>query len=323
MVTVSAVVPATDRPITLERCLDAIARADLAPDEVVVVEQPSELSAAGARNVGVSRAMGDVIVFVDADVEVHRDAFVGIRAAFAADPALAAVYGSYDDTPGAPSTVSAFRNLLHHHVHHAGAGPADTFWTGLGAVRRDAFLDIGGFDEARYPYPSVEDIDFGRRLSDSGEPILLDPTIQGTHLKAWTLRSMLWTDFARRGIPWVALECRRRRLSSSLNLGWRHRLSAAACVVGAAAAVLRRYSVALIALAVLVVLNRSFYTFLLRRQGLVRAFAGVGLHAMHHLVAVAAVPAGVVAALGAFATTAWSRRRVPAPVASDEATLVE
>ena len=234
MVTLSAVVPATDRPVTLERCLDAIARADVAPDEVVVVEHPSELSAAGARNEGVRRATGDVIVFVDADVEVHRDAFVGIRAAYAADPALAAVYGSYDDSPRAPTTVSAFRNLLHHHVHQAGAGPADTFWTGLGAVRRTAFLDIGGFDEARYPHPSVEDIEFGRRLSDAGQPILLDPTIQGTHLKAWTLRSMIWTDFARRGIPWVALECRQRRLSSSLNLGWRHRLSAAACVIGVA-----------------------------------------------------------------------------------------
>ena len=187
MVSLSAVVPATDRPATLERCLDAIARADLGPDEVVVVEQPSELSAAGARNEGVSRVTGDVIVFVDADVEVHPDTFVGIRAAFAADPALAAVYGSYDDSPAPrrrcrPSATSCTTTFT-----TRAAGPADTFWTGLGAVRRDAFLDIGGFDEARYPYPSVEDIDFGRRLSDSGRPILLDPTIQGTHLKAWTL----------------------------------------------------------------------------------------------------------------------------------------
>ena len=134
---------------------------------------------------------------------------------------------------------------------------------------------------------------------------------------------MIWTDFARRGIPWVALECRQRRLSSSLNLGWRHRLSVAACVIGVAATLLRRFGIALVALAVLVALNRSFYAVLLRRQGLVRAFAGVGLHAMHHLVAVVAVPVGVAAALGALATEAWSRRRVPVPVASDEATLVE
>ena len=46
-------------------------------------------------------------------------------------------------------------------------------------------------------------------------------------------------------------------------------------------------------LALLVALNRSFYALLVRRQGLHRAIVGVGLHTLHHLVAVAAVPVGV------------------------------
>ena len=45
-----------------------------------------------------------------------------------------------------------------------------TFWTGLGAVRRDAFLAVGGFDGARYPHPSIEDIELGRRLFAAGGP---------------------------------------------------------------------------------------------------------------------------------------------------------
>ena len=36
--TIAAVVPATDRPPTLERCLAAIRDADRAPDEIVVVD---------------------------------------------------------------------------------------------------------------------------------------------------------------------------------------------------------------------------------------------------------------------------------------------
>ena len=107
-------------------------------------------------------------MFVDADVAVHPDAFTRLRAAFAADRDLVAVYGSYDDSPADRATVSAFRNLLHHHVHQSGAGPAETFWTGLGAVRRSHFLAVGGFDEARYPHPSIEDIDFGHRLAPTG-----------------------------------------------------------------------------------------------------------------------------------------------------------
>ena len=132
-------------------------------------------------------AKGDVVVFVDADVLPHADAFTTDPGAFEADPALTAVFGSYDDAPAEPGIVSQFRNLLHHHVHQQGAGEATTFWAGLGAVRADAFRAEGGFDAERYPLPSVEDIDLGTRLVADGGRILLDPLLQGTHLKRWTL----------------------------------------------------------------------------------------------------------------------------------------
>ncbi|HEU5111422.1 MAG TPA: glycosyltransferase, partial [Micromonosporaceae bacterium] len=230
----SAVVPATDTPATLDRCRAALAASDRPPDELIVVDGPAELSAAAARNAGAVEARGDVLLFVDADVEVHRDALTRIRDAFGDDSDLAAVFGSYDDRPSASGRVSVFRNLLHHHVHHHGAGPAETFWTGLGAIRTSVFADVGGFDEDRYRHASIEDIELGDRLRRGGHRIVLDPAIQGTHLKAWTLRSMVRTDFARRGVPWVALQVGNRRMSAALNLGWRHRVSALACVVACA-----------------------------------------------------------------------------------------
>jgi GT2 family glycosyltransferase len=297
VLTLSVVVPATDAPPTLSRCRSAIEAADDGPDEIVVVDGPADLSAAAARNVGVARATGDVVVFVDSDVEVHPDAFTRIRAAFTASPGLAAVFGAYDDAPSAPGRVSAFRNLLHHHVHHRDAGPAETFWTGLGAVRRTSFLAVGGFDERRYPHPSIEDIDLGDRLRRRSDQILLDPSIQGTHLKAWTLRSMLWTDFARRGIPWVALQVRNRRVSRSLNCGWSHRASALACVAFLGAMTIGHLPVAAATLGAFVALNWSFYRLLSRRQGLLDAAVGIALHGLHHVVSIAAVPAGVVVAL--------------------------
>ena len=51
-----------------------------------MVDGPTSLSAAGARNAGVERATADVVVFVDADVAVRPDAFTRLRAAFASDP---------------------------------------------------------------------------------------------------------------------------------------------------------------------------------------------------------------------------------------------
>ena len=323
--TLSVVVPATDEPLTLPHCIRAIAAADDGPDELVVVDEPATLSASAARNVGARRVSGDVVVFVDADVEVHPDAFTRIRAAYAADPDLVAVYGAYDDAPTTRTTVSAFRNLLHHHVHRTGAGPSETFWTGLGAVRRREFLAVGCLDEERYPHPSIEDIELGHRLSHAGARVVLDPAIQGTHLKAWTLRSMLWTDFARRGVPWVALQVQRRRLSSALNLGWRHRLSAAVCLAGVLGAVVFHslFHVFLAAaLVALCALNHAFYALLVRRQGAGRAMVGVVLHALHHLVAVAAVPVGIAAGLVAESrATAERRRSVPAAI--PESSLAE
>jgi GT2 family glycosyltransferase len=288
--TLSVIVPATDRPTTLASCLAAIAAAAGPPDEVIVVDEPSTLGAAAARNRGAGRASGDVLVFVDADVAVHPDAFARIRARFDAESNLSALFGSYDDEPAGQGVVSAFRNLLHHHVHHEGPGPAETFWTGLGAVRRDAFERVGGFDD-RLDW--LEDIDLGMRLTAAGARIELDPVIQGTHLKEWTLSSMLWTDFARRGVPWVVLLLRHRAPTSSLNLGWRQRASAAVSLVGAGGIVARRPAPVAASVAALVGLNRSFYRLLLEKRGPRDAALGVGLHVLHHLAGIASVPVGV------------------------------
>jgi glycosyltransferase involved in cell wall biosynthesis len=278
-VRLSAIVPATDAPATLARCLAAIAAADDPPEEVIVVDEAGRPGPAAARNEGARRASGDVLVFVDADVEPHRDAFARVREAFAADPDLTAVFGSYDDDPADPALVSRFRNLLHHHVHQEGAGPAETFWAGLGAIRRSAFP---GFDAERYPVASVEDVELGLRLTANGARIVLDPRLQGRHLKGWTLASMIHADFARRGVPWAELVLERGHGSAALNLGVRHRLSALAAL----GLLARRPRLA--SAAMLLVLNRRFYALLLRRVGPARAATGIALHVIHHLTGVAA-----------------------------------
>jgi hypothetical protein len=289
----SAVVPATNRPSTLARCTAAIEAAECPPDELIVVEDPPLAGPAQARNQGVDRARGEIVVFVDADVVVHRDAFVRIRRAFEEDPGLAALFGSYDDTTVAEDPVSAFRNLLHHSVHQSSAGEVVTFWAGLGAVRRPIFLASGGFDAARYPRPSIEDIDLGMRLAAEGARIVLDPSIQGTHLKAWTLGSMLRTDLFDRAAPWIALLLRQGTVPSTLNLGWRHRLSAAALLISLASVGTRRVPLAAGSALAFLGLNAPFYRLVAQKRGRSQAAAGVALHAIHHLAGVAAVPLGV------------------------------
>jgi GT2 family glycosyltransferase len=279
----------------LSRCVAAIRAADDAPEELIVVDSAPRPGPAAARNLGAAQARGDVLVFVDADVLCHQDVFRRIRSAFEADPELAAIFGSYDDSPEAPGAVSGFRNLLHHFVHQSSAGPAMTFWAGLGAIRRDVFARAGGFDADRYTESSIEDIELGMRVAASGARIRLDPTLQGTHLKRWTLATMMRTDFRGRGVPWVALLAREDTAPTALNLGWRHRLSAAASIILISSLATRRPRQAALALATLVGLNASFYGLLVRRRGPAEAVLGVGLHAVHHLTAACAVPVGILA----------------------------
>jgi hypothetical protein len=283
----SVIVPATVEAPTLPRCLAAVEAAG--PDEVLVANEPAGATPALARNLAAERATGDVLVFVDADVLVHRDALDRIRARLR-DPSLDAVFGSYDAAPEAPGAISGFRNLLHHHVHHAGAGRAESFWTGLGAVRRAVFDSAGRLDpQRRY----LEDVELGARLVQAGARIELDPAIQGTHLKRYTLASMLHVDTVERAIPWVDLMLAGRAPRSALNAGARHR-AAALLALGTTLLLARRRPLpALAALSAFAALNADLYATIARNRGPTEAAAAVPLHVLHLVSATVAIPAGI------------------------------
>lgn len=292
--TLAVVVPATDRPATLERCAAALEAGERQPDQLTLQLGPAGAGPAGARNLAAAECEADVLVFVDSDVEVRPDALARIAEHFATDPELTAVFGAYDDDPADPGLTSRYRNLLHHHVHAGAAGEAESFWAGLGAVRREAFAAIGGFDADRFPRASIEDIELGMRLRRDGAKIVLDPRIRGRHLKRWTPLSMARTDFSRRGVPWLRLLLREREHSTALNLGWRRRASAAASAAFAGSLLARRRRLAAAALLANLALDRDLYALLARRDGPRLLLAGIGLHQLHQLAAAGSVPIALV-----------------------------
>ena len=87
-------------------------------------------------------------------------------------------------------------------------------------------------------------------------------------------------------------------------------------------ALLGRFALAAGAILALVVLNHSFYALLVRRLGLLRAVAGVALHAVHHLVGAASVVTGLAVVLLTDGSEARSRRSRGAEVI-DDASVVE
>jgi len=253
---------------------------------------------AAARNLAAKSARGDVLLFVDADVELAPDAVDRVRAAFAADPDLCGVFGAYDSAPTAPGLVSRFRNLLHHHTHVSHAGPAETFWSGCGAMRTGRFLDLGGFD-TRFRQPSIEDIELGSRAVAAGGRVRLDPGIGCTHHKRWTLRSMIVTDIRQRAIPWTRLMLATGHVPRRLNVDGRSRASGLCAVLAAGATLLAPFQpwalvAALACLAALFLLNRGFYSLCRSTGGLAFAAGAFLLHWLYFTYATLAFAAVVV-----------------------------
>jgi len=129
------------------------------------------------------------------------------------------VFGSYDNQPDGQQLLSKYKNLTHRYHHQHAKTDAKTFWAGCGALRKDAFLAVGGFDIDTYKVPSIEDIELGYRITGAGGRILVEPNLLGKHLKIWTMGNIIHTDIFRRAMPWARLMIAREGLTDDLNTG--------------------------------------------------------------------------------------------------------
>lgn len=297
--TISVVIPVYEGASLLESSLAALRTGGAQPEEILVVDDGSSDDPASvalrhgatllrsdirrgpahARNLGARAARGDIVLFLDADVLASSHTIERVAQAFLSRPDLDAVIGSYDDAPASPGFASQYKNLMHCFVHQSANRNASTFWSGCGAIRREVFLRLGGFDEA-YDRPAIEDIELGYRLVAQHHRIELDPQLTVKHLKHWTLVEMIHCDVFDRGVPWTELIWRDRVMPNDLNLrtsqrwsvllvgtllllsiaslGWLDRGPVALSVVGAW----------LLAAAAIVRFNRDFFDFLLDRRGI-------------------------------------------------------
>lgn len=244
-----------------ERQTIAIAEASGA----TVISLSEQKGPASARNAGAQIATGDILFFIDSDVLITAEVLPHVRQVFTNNPALTALIGSYDDSPDDPAFLSQYRNLLHHYTHQQSGGETSTFWGACGAVRRDAFFAVGGFDEG-YTQSSIEDIELGYRLRAAGYHLRLDPTLQVKHLKCWTLPNMLYTDLLRRALPWSRLILLRGGFEEKLNIERKQRVSVVLSFVLLPTAMISRRG-GVVVMSGLCWLNRPFYHFIWRKHG--------------------------------------------------------
>jgi GT2 family glycosyltransferase len=303
---ISVVVPVHNGGSDLDVCLSALGGGDGECEIIVVDDASTDESAnvaclrgakvlqlesrggpAAARNHGARGARGSILLFIDADVRVEPDTLARVAGHFRREPELAALFGSYDDAPAFAGFVSQYKNLLHHFVHQQARTQAETFWSGCGAVRREVFLRVGGFDEERYAEPSIEDIELGYRLRDAGYAVLLDRELHVKHLKRWTFVSLLRADIFRRAVPWSNLMLERGRLTNDLNVSIRERACACMTISALTLLILGFASPfflvpAFLLLLIVFILNRKLYSFFLRRRGVLFLTGAVALHLLYY-----------------------------------------
>ncbi|MEO7839364.1 MAG: glycosyltransferase family A protein [Anaerolineales bacterium] len=301
------IVPVFNAAATLERCLASIQASSFRDWELIVVDDGSQDASpeiasryanqyvrfqdtkgpAYARNHAATLARGETLFFTDADCTLPPDTLANIAEFFCQHPEVEALIGSYDDEPEVTNFISQFKNLFHHFIHQTSSETAGTFWTGCGAIQRQTFLALGGFNVQAYPRPSIEDIELGYRLIAAGGNIHLAKQVQVKHLKTWTWFSLWKTDIFDRGIPWTRLLLKTKSFRADLNLQTHHRWSVAlvwGMIFAAIASGIHTFFVALLppAILLLLLLNLKLYWFFAERRGWGFALKVVPLHWMYY-----------------------------------------
>lgn len=214
---ISVVIPTHNGARTLADCLTALRASSLLPNEIVVVDDAStddsaqiaerfqcrvirldeNVGAARAKNRGAREASGDILFFTDDDVMVARDALARLVENFA-DARVAGVVGLLDAKIPFADFASNLKNLwMRFTYERVPRERIGLFYTSIAAMRRDIFLQLGGFDENYRGASITEDTEFGQRAWAAGHFILLDERVTAQHHKHYTIAEVLRTDFLR------------------------------------------------------------------------------------------------------------------------------
>jgi glycosyltransferase involved in cell wall biosynthesis len=202
----SVIIPCRNSAGTVGDAVRTALAQSLAPLEVVVVDDAStdgsadvaaaagalverleiRRNAGGARNRGIEVARGDVLAFLDADVEIASDWLALAAEVFAAWPEVVAVGGRIvNGRPGLWGDLDYF--LSHSEWMSSRGGPCGTYPTMAIAYRREAVGDV------RFPAINWgEDTFFALAVQAKGGKVWYEPRIRIVHRHERLDRRRFW-----------------------------------------------------------------------------------------------------------------------------------
>jgi glycosyltransferase involved in cell wall biosynthesis len=222
---ISVVIPNHNGAATIGPCLEAAFASDYGRFEVVVVDDGSEDASVDiikafpcrlvqqegrggvskARNAGARASRGELLLFIDADCLLGREALSLANASYGErrDRVLG---GTYTPRPHDGDFFSSFQSVF---IHHFETRKADPDYVAAHAMVIDAglFRRSGGFIEGSFigVAASVEDVEFSHRLRRAGCELVMNPDLQVQHIFRFSLsrslgnaikKSRYWTMYS-------------------------------------------------------------------------------------------------------------------------------
>ena len=206
----SVIIPARNPGPELAECLQTLSAGDAGrPAEIIVVDDGSTrgistlpacrhvrlirlagCGPAAARNAGARAAIGDVLVFLDADCVPEPGCLEALLTPFS-DAGVVAARGAY--TTRQRGLVARFvqLELEEKQARLAQSRQIAVVDTACAAYRRSVFWDYGGFDE-RFPAGSAEDVELSFRMAEQGERLVFVPDARVSHRHPDRLSRYMW-----------------------------------------------------------------------------------------------------------------------------------
>jgi len=213
---ISVIVPVRNGFKTLPACLDALNTEKQGfTVEVIVIDDASDDDSerhiaekfgakfirldrpsgpSVARNRGADVAQGEILLFIDADVQVPEGSLGIIRDNFKKHPEIGGIQGTYSTKIPNSNPASFFAHLAQlYYIHTAVSNLDEMLIREVGtfcvAIRREEFFRVSGFDET-FTFPNFEDRELGARLNQHQVKVRFVPELRVTHMKklnAWDL----------------------------------------------------------------------------------------------------------------------------------------
>lgn len=160
-----------------------------------LIELGKKAGAAGARNIGVKKAKGNIIMFTDSDIICYKDILAKAERIIKENKDAAAFVAIFSPKLIHKDLLSNYKHLYLCYYFIKQDGYITTLNTSLMFIRKDVFEKLKGFDEKLGVIG--EDVELGTRLVSNGYKILLCRSLSMEHLKKYSLANFVRGELTR------------------------------------------------------------------------------------------------------------------------------